>query len=98
DYQRAAESFRIAIAQLPISYRRGRGVYLARATLALAGDRQVEHAATLGLNALAIGTETNSARILTELAQLNDALAPWNSTPVVADFRTAMRDTISHQA
>ena len=69
----------------------------ARAALAIAGDRQVEQAATLGLDALAIGAETNSARIFTELAQLNDALAPWTSAPVAADFRTAMRDTISHQ-
>ncbi|MGH3913666.1 MAG: helix-turn-helix domain-containing protein [Pseudonocardiaceae bacterium] len=98
DYQPAAESFRVVIAELPSDSRRGRGVYLARAALAIAGDRQVEHAVTLGLEALAIGAETHSARILTELAQLNDALAPWNSAPAVADFRTAMKDTLSHQA
>ncbi|MGH3931463.1 MAG: helix-turn-helix domain-containing protein [Pseudonocardiaceae bacterium] len=96
DYQRAAESFRVVIAELPSGSRRGRGVYLARAALAIAGDRQVEHAATLGLDALAIGAETKSARILTELAQLNNALAPWHSAPIVADFRTAMRDTLGH--
>jgi len=49
----------------------------------------------MGLDALAIGAETHSARILTELAQLNDALAPWTSAPAVADLRTTMR--ISHQ-
>lgn len=96
DYQRAAESFRVVIAELPSGSRRGRGVYLARAALAIAGDRQVEHAATLGLDGLTIGAETHSARILTELAQLNDTLAPWHSVPAVADFRTAMKDTISH--
>lgn len=58
----------------------------------------MEHAATLGLDALAIGTETRSARILTELARLDTALTPWNTVPTVADFRTAMKDTVLHQA
>jgi len=98
DHHSAAQSFLDTITGLPARYRRGRGVWLARTSLALASDRQVEHAATLGLDALAIGAETHSARILTELAQLNDTLTPWNSAPAVADFRTAMRDTISHQA
>lgn len=97
DYHRAAQSFSDTIAGLPARYRRGRGVWLARTSRALAGDRQVEHAATLGLDALAIGTETRSARILTELAHLNDALVPYHTVPAVADFRTAMKDTLSHQ-
>ena len=50
-----------------------------------------------GLDALAIGAETCSSRILTELAQLNDKLAPWNTVPAVADFCTAMKDTVLHQ-
>ncbi|MGQ0776160.1 MAG: hypothetical protein ACT4NY_17330 [Pseudonocardiales bacterium] len=57
----------------------------------------MEHAATLGLEALAIGANTGSARILTELAQLNDTLASWNTVPAVIDFRTAMKDTLPHQ-
>ncbi|MGH3931462.1 MAG: helix-turn-helix domain-containing protein [Pseudonocardiaceae bacterium] len=98
DHHSAAQSFLGTITDLAVRFRRGRGVWLARTSRALASDRQVEHAATLGLDALAIGAETRSARILTGLAQLNDALAPWNSAPAVADFRTAMRDTLNHQA
>ncbi|MGH3851635.1 MAG: hypothetical protein ACRDRT_18415 [Pseudonocardiaceae bacterium] len=86
------------IADLPSDLPRGRGVWLARAAPASAGDRQVEHAATLGLDALAIGVETGSARILTELSQLDDVLASWNTVPAVTDFRTAMKDTVLHQA
>jgi hypothetical protein len=93
DHHFAARIFHDVLAKLPGGYPRDRGVYLARAALAHAGDREVEHAATLGLAALAIGTETGSARILTELARLNDRLVPWDTVPAVADFRTAMQDT-----
>ena len=98
DYHTAAQKFQNAIADLPGDRRRDRGVYLARAALVYTGAQEVEQAATLGLDALAIGAETGSARILTELARLNDALAPWNTVPAVADFRTAMKDTTSRQA
>lgn len=50
------------------------------------------------MEALTIGLDTGSGRILTELAQLNDKLAPWTTLPAVIDFRTAMQDTIQHQA
>lgn len=98
DYHRAVESFQDGITELPSSYRRGRGVYVARAALALAGDRQVVQAATWGREALAIGTDTRSGRILTEPARPDDALAHWNTVPAVVDFRTAMRHVIVHQA
>ncbi|MGH3931248.1 MAG: hypothetical protein ACRDTF_14880 [Pseudonocardiaceae bacterium] len=95
DYHRAVESFQNGITELPSSYRRGRGVYVARAALALAGDREGEQegeqAAILGRDALAIGAHTRSGRILTDLARLDDALTPWNTVPTVADFRTAMK-------
>jgi tetratricopeptide (TPR) repeat protein len=100
DYHTAAESFQHALQDLSSVLRlpRGRGVWLTRAALASAGDRQVEHAATLGLNALTIGAETRSARILSELAHLDDTLTPWHAVPAVADFRTAMKDTVRPQA
>lgn len=98
DYHRAAESFLDAIADLPGRYRRGRGVWLARTSHALANDHQVEHAATLGLEALAIGADTRSERILTELNQLDNVLTPWNAVPAVAEFRTAIKDIIPRQA
>ncbi len=98
DYRCAVQRFRGPIADMPSRYHRGRGLWLARAALANVGDRQVEHAATLGLDALTIGTETNSASILTELAKLERALTDWQTTPAVADFHAAMRETISCQA
>lgn len=52
--------------------------------------------ASLGLDALTIGAEAGSARIRTELARLDDALTPWNAVPA-ADFRTAMKDTLSRR-
>jgi hypothetical protein len=58
----------------------------------------VEQAAALGKQALVIGSDTRSGRILTELARLDDVLAPWQATPAVADFRSAMKDTVLHQA
>ena len=42
------------------------------------------------LGALAIGIDTRSGRIFTELTRLDDALAPWNTVSAVADFRTWM--------
>ncbi|MGQ0776174.1 MAG: helix-turn-helix domain-containing protein [Pseudonocardiales bacterium] len=97
DYSRAAQSFQNAIADYPGGYRRGRGLCVARTALAHAGDHEVEHAVTLGLEALPIGVQTGSARILTTLSQLNDKLARWSTVPAVADFRTAWKDTIPHQ-
>ncbi|MGH3914390.1 MAG: Uma2 family endonuclease [Pseudonocardiaceae bacterium] len=44
-----------------------------------------------------IGLGTGSGRILTEFAQLDDRLIPWNTVPAVIDFRTALQDTIVHQ-
>jgi hypothetical protein len=97
-YHYAAQSFQHAIADIPSRYRRGRGLWLARAALAHADDHQVEPAASLGLEALSIGTETGSAGILTELVRLEDVLAPWDTVPAAAGFRSAMKDTVSHQA
>lgn len=95
DYRFAAQAFQGGIAKIPSSYRRGRGVYLARAAVAHAGDRDVEQAAALGRDALEIGAATRSGRILTELVRLDDALAPWQKSREVADFRVAMRDTLA---
>ncbi|MGQ0776724.1 MAG: hypothetical protein ACT4NY_20255 [Pseudonocardiales bacterium] len=98
DYHGAAQIVQDAIADFPGRYRRTYGVCLARTPLAQACDHEVEHAATLGLEALPIGVQTGSARTLTTLAQLNNQLAPWNTVPAVADFCTAMQDTILHRA
>jgi tetratricopeptide (TPR) repeat protein len=95
EYAQAAEGFEAAIAALPADFRRDRGVYLARAARAYAGAGDVEHAAGLGLQALAVGVETRSGRILTELALLGDAFVGVRSAGVV-EFLEATADTISH--
>jgi transcriptional regulator with XRE-family HTH domain/tetratricopeptide (TPR) repeat protein len=96
DYATAAEGFESAINALPADFRRDRGVYLARAARAYAGAREVERASEMGREALSIGVETRSGRILTELAELNDTLSQWDS-PVVAEFQAVMAETIGRQ-
>jgi tetratricopeptide (TPR) repeat protein len=95
-YEAAAEGFESAINALPADFRRDRGVYLARAGRAYAGAGEAERAADMGREALTIGLETRSGRILTELAGLNDALSTWR-TPSVAEFRAAMTESIGRQ-
>ncbi len=96
DYEAAAEGFESAINALPADFRRDRGVYLARAGRAYAGAGEAERAADMGREALTIGLETRSGRILTELAELNDALSKWR-TSSVAEFRAAMAESIGRQ-
>ena len=60
----AAAGFRAAIDRLRPGYHRDRGVYLARESVAYAGAGEPEHAAGLEMQALRIGTDTLSARIL----------------------------------
>lgn len=65
EFTQAVEGFDSAIAALPSGFRRDRGVYLARAARAHAGAADPDHAAASGVQALAIGVETHSGRILT---------------------------------
>jgi transcriptional regulator with XRE-family HTH domain len=97
DYTASAAGFQAAIAALPAGYHRDHGVYLAREALAHAGAGEAEHAAELGLQALGIGVETSSGRILTELDQLNRMFAPQLSAPGVSEFRDAMASTVVQQ-
>lgn len=93
----AAEVFQTAIEGLPDGYWRDRGVYLAWQASAYAGGREAEQAADLGLQAPVVACETGSARIIAELAHLDDSLAQWSVVPKVGDFRVALDDAISHQ-
>jgi tetratricopeptide (TPR) repeat protein len=90
DHAAAATTFRAAISGLRPRYHRDRGVYLARQARAHAGMGEHEHAAGLALQALAIGTETRSARIFTELAHVHEAVRPAGDCAAVARFRFAM--------
>jgi transcriptional regulator with XRE-family HTH domain/tetratricopeptide (TPR) repeat protein len=97
EYAAAAEGFQSAIDSLPPDYRRDRGVYLARAARAYAGIGEVEQSSRMGMESLAIGLETRSGRILTELSELNETLGRWQ-TPAVTEFRNAVTETIGRQA
>ncbi|MGY0231399.1 helix-turn-helix transcriptional regulator [Longispora urticae] len=90
DFQFATVAFDAALRQLTPDYRRDQGVYLAREARACAGDSEAERAATLGMQALIIGVDTGSRRALTELTELQYALAPWQTNNLVRDFLDAM--------
>ncbi len=98
DHGQAAEVFQQAIEGIPPAYRRDRGVYLARESLAHAHAGDPALAATVGMRALEIAAETGSGRIVAELAVLDADLAPAASIPEVADFRTALTDVIPQVA
>jgi tetratricopeptide (TPR) repeat protein len=93
-HEHAATVFQQAIRDLPPSYRRDRGVYLAREALAHAGAHDPEQAAAAGLQALAIAEETRSGRIINELARLDGDLTNWAKIPAVADFRESLTSFI----
>ncbi len=96
-HERAAAVFQQAIRDLPPSYRRDRGVYLAREALAHSGANDPECAATAGLQSLAIAEETGSGRIIYELAELDNDLTRWAKVPVVAEFRGALTSFIPRE-
>jgi tetratricopeptide (TPR) repeat protein/transcriptional regulator with XRE-family HTH domain len=96
-HQQAADVFVTALRNLPPSYRRDRGVYLAREAQAHAGTRDPEHAAAAAMLALDIAEETSSGRIVSELAALDAQLDPWAAVPAVADFREALTSVIPQQ-
>ncbi|MEV8476570.1 helix-turn-helix transcriptional regulator [Streptomyces sp. NPDC051173] len=98
DHRAAADGFRTAIAALPAGYHRDRGVYLAREALAHAGAGDAEHASVVGRQALAIGNETGSARILSELAQLDSRLQSWHAAPSVREFHDSLNASVLHEA
>ena len=95
EYDSAVESFRKTISGLPRDYRRDCGVYLAREAAAYMGKGDVEQASAVGLQALAIGAETRSARIIGELKQLDAALRKFPSNANVSNFYEAMCATFS---
>lgn len=98
DHRAAAARFREAIDRLQPDYYRDRGVYLAREAGARAGAGELEHAASLGLQALAIGAATRSGRIFGELAGLEPALRRAAGTPAVARFTAAMDASVLRSA
>jgi tetratricopeptide (TPR) repeat protein len=94
DHAKAAAVFQQAIRELPPSFRRDRGVYLAREALAHAGAREPEQAAGAGMQAIAIAHDTQSGRVIDELARVGTSLAPWVTLPAVADFQDALTSVL----
>jgi tetratricopeptide (TPR) repeat protein len=94
DHGQAVSVFQRAIRDLPGTYRRDRGVYLGREALAHAGNREPEQAAAVGMRALAIARETQSGRILKELASLDEQLARWAKARPVAELREALGEVL----
>lgn len=76
-------------------YHRDRGVYLAREAAAYAGAGEADHAADIGIQALAVGTETRSGRIFAELATVETRLTRAAASPPVRDFTDAMNATVA---
>lgn len=95
EYGAAVDSFRKVISGLPRGYRRDCGVYLARKAVAHMGHGDVEQASTVGLQALAIGAETRSGRIIGELKHLDTSLDKFPSSSGAVDFHDAMNTTFS---
>ncbi|MGW1412133.1 DNA-binding protein [Streptomyces sp. NPDC002403] len=95
-YDQAADGFQSALAALPPTYRRDRGVYLARAARAHAGTGDHVRAAEIGLQAVGIAAETGSARIIGQLDKLDQALAAVPREPGVTDFRAALDRIVLH--
>lgn len=83
---RAVELFEEEIAALPQIYRNDRGVYLARLARAYAKAGEPEQGANAATKALAIVTQTGSARTLAELEAVTHAAAPQRNVPAVATF------------
>ena len=94
DHAKAATVFQQAIRDLPPAFRRDRGVYLAREALAHAGAREPEQAAEVGMQAAAIAHDTQSGRVIDELARVGTGLAPWAALPAVADFQDALTSVL----
>ena len=94
DHKQAAQLFRDAIADIPPSLRRDRGVYIAREAMAHASANDPEQAADAGMRALAIAQITHSGRITTELRRLDTALRRWKTVPRASEFREAFGGAI----
>lgn len=93
-HDEAAAAFQRALGELPVTFRRDRGLYLARAAIAQVQAAGPEEAAASGIKALAIADATGSARIYTELASLDADLRPWAKSPEVAEFRRALDNAL----
>ncbi|GAB7183053.1 helix-turn-helix transcriptional regulator [Kitasatospora sp. Ki12] len=96
-YQAAASGFDQAIRALPASFRRDRGVYLARSAGAQLRAVGPEQAALTGAEALSVAVATGSGRIFGELASLDRQLQRWANVAEVMQFRQALDSVMLHE-
>ncbi|MBO0805267.1 MAG: hypothetical protein J2P25_19585 [Nocardiopsaceae bacterium] len=90
DHAAAADGFGAAIRKLRPGYHRDRGVYLAREARARAASGEHDRAAELAAQAMAIGAETRSARIFSELSAAREASPAARDSPAMARIRAAL--------
>lgn len=89
-YAQAVTELRDKISLLPSGYKRDRGVYLAWAAHAHLGNRELAETAEFGEQSLRIARETDSRRIVVELARLRDRVPPNHSDDRVRKFRALL--------
>lgn len=93
--EQAITIFQRKIDELPAGYDRDRGYRMAKLAVAYAHGHQVQDAANLGLQALALARQTGSARTENELQPLKNTLSPWRGHTDVANFIDALRTQAS---
>lgn len=91
NYSAAIAEYAVALGSLGPTFRRDRGVYLARQARAYAGNRDATAAATAGIDALRIAVETGSGRISADLEHLAITLRDQRA-PSVRKFHDAFRE------
>ena len=93
-FDRSVREHQTAINTLPATFRRDKGVYLARQAIAHAGNHDTEAAARTGTEALAIAVETQSGRIASDLAQVAQVMRTDGSVHA-EEFIDAFRQTLT---
>ncbi|RKF23619.1 helix-turn-helix domain-containing protein [Micromonospora globbae] len=86
----AVRCFDRALEAWPESYRRERGLYLARSAAAHAAAGDPQQAAGSGLAALNLARLTRSERVLREVTAVAQQLAAFSTEPEVADLHAAL--------
>lgn len=93
----AVTAFDDALVGWPPTYRRERGLHLARKAVALAAAGEPTESAAVGLQSLAVVRTTHSARTVAELTTVVELLGSVDSTDHgVAAFRAEHANTLIH--
>jgi tetratricopeptide (TPR) repeat protein/transcriptional regulator with XRE-family HTH domain len=93
-HEQAVTAYQSALDRLPPTYRRDRGVYLARQAFAHAQGGDSTQAGMIGLQAVGVVLTTGSNRIITELVRVHDALENLSPCPAADEFAEALRSLL----